>query len=139
MSESHGPDCGCGCKDGANVKPPCRHKWYNGHEDPPRSGRFVADCKNCNEKNFYGPTADRRKAEEEATGSLVEKLRLLNSVRPIQPAGITLRQWYAGQALMGDFGNVGSCSDEMLARKAREYLKMADALIAAEKSEGEKS
>jgi len=51
------------------------------------------------------------------------------------PTGMTLRQWYAGQALCG----VLSCSQTSGTREAfaEEAFKYADAMIAAEKDQNQ--
>ena len=56
---------------------------------------------------------------------------------PTKFPGMSLRQWYAGMAMQGDFaaqgGDVGEIindtGDDWMEHRARLYLRMADALI----------
>ena len=45
--------------------------------------------------------------------------------------GMSLRDWFAGQALVGDYAHLGSCRDKSHAEKAAaRYYMIADAMLA---------
>jgi len=50
--------------------------------------------------------------------------------------GMTLRDWFAGQALAGDYANQGSCAEMYYAENAaKRYYLIADAMLLERKKQ----